>query len=122
MKDLPKSPAATKLSRQLRKSHTAAEHQMWTLLRSRRFVGYKFRRQQPIGQHIADFYCRELKLVIVLDGSGHMENDQVAHDRQREEFLASLGIRVLRFWNNDVLQRPSAVLEKVLSVIGTEKK
>ena len=90
---------------------TDAEHRLWYYLRGKRLIGIKFRRQQSIGTYIVDFVSMEHRLVLELDGSQHME--QVAHDAERTLFLNREGYRVLRFWNNEVLQQTETVLEKI---------
>jgi len=77
--------------------------------------GLKFRRQHPFPPYIVDFYCDAKKLVVELDGSQH--NDEV--DRVRTSFLESQGLKVLRYWDNEVLQQMDAVLEAILSAVGT---
>jgi len=84
------------------------------MLRSRRLAGFKFRRQQPVGPYVLDFYSFKSKLAIEVDGGGHTDPAKQEYDRIRSQYLASLGIRVVRFWNNEVRQDPDAVLEKVL--------
>jgi len=75
---------------------------LWKLLRARQFSGYKFRRQLPIGPYIVDFCCLEQKLVIELDGGQHTISTQ--QDQNRDRFLNGEGFKVLRFWNNDLLE------------------
>src|SRR5262245_40156053 len=87
-------------ARQFRKGGTWAERLMWHWLRNRRFTGYKFRRQHPLGDYILDFFCEEAGLNIELDGSQHGFPDQRNHDEEREEILKSRGIKTLRFWNS----------------------
>jgi len=101
--------------RELRQNATDAEKLMWQLLRNRALHDAKFRRQHPIGSYILDFYCHEAKLAVELDGSGHLEEEQARHDEERTKALNELGIRVLRFWNSDVLNNT----EDVLGVIWT---
>jgi very-short-patch-repair endonuclease len=102
-----------KNARILRKNQTNAEQFLWGLLRDRRFAGKKFRRQHPIGRYILDFYCHELKLAIELDGGQHNEEAGQKHDENRTRFLNEQGIRVIRFWNNEVLQQTDSVLESL---------
>ncbi len=101
-----------KNSRRLRKNQTDAEKKIWYFLRNRRFSGLKFRRQYPIGSFIVDFCCLEKKIIIEVDGSQHFE--QVSSDAQRTFFLHQQGFKVLRFWNNEVLNKSEAVLEAIL--------
>jgi very-short-patch-repair endonuclease len=84
---------------------------MWQLLRDRRLAAFKFRRQTPVEGYILDFVCFERKIVVEVDGSQHFESSQ---DRERDAALTREGFHVLRYWNNDVLQRPEAVLEDIL--------
>ena len=102
-----------KNARMLRKSLTDAEQLLWSILRARRFLDLKFRRQHPIAPYILDFYCHELKLAIEIDGGQHNTDAGRAADEKRSLFLIQQGITVLRFWNNEVLQQTDAVLEKI---------
>ncbi|MES9951065.1 MAG: DUF559 domain-containing protein [Candidatus Thiodiazotropha sp.] len=98
-------------ARELRKNQTDAESLLWQLLRNRQIENAKFRRQHPIEPYILDFYCHDKKLAIELDGGQHNTDEGKDKDQKRTDFLESKGIRVLRFWNNDVLQNTEAVLE-----------
>ena len=97
-------------ARQLRRRQTDAERALWGYLRDRRFFGLKFRRQVPCGTYVLDFYCHELRLAVELDGGQHLES---AHDTERDAWLVGQGIRVVRFWNHDVLARTDVVLESL---------
>jgi very-short-patch-repair endonuclease len=101
----------TSKARQLRKQSTDAENALWYHLRNRQFIGYKFRRQQPLGDYIVDFICLEKHLIIEVDGSQHQE--QIHYDKERTKWLESQGFSVLRFWNNDVLSQMGAVQEAI---------
>ena len=93
---------------------TEAEKRLWSVLRRRAFAGLKFRRQRPIGPFIADFACIELRVVIEVDGGQHDEN---ARDDRRTAWLAAHNWRVIRFWNNEVIENLEGVhakLEKLL--------
>jgi very-short-patch-repair endonuclease len=96
------------LARALRKHQTDAEKLLWNRLRNRQLENCKFRRQQAVGPYITDFLCLEPKLVIELDGGQH--STQMEQDEQRTRYLQSLGYRVLRFWNHEVLRKTDAVL------------
>ena len=98
-------------SRQLRSNSTDAEKLMWQLLRAKRFMSLKFRRQYVIKPYIVDFYCHEIGLVIELDGSQHGTDDAIEYDEERTKFLEALGLTVVRYWNLDVLGRTDVVLE-----------
>ncbi|ACM20031.1 endonuclease DUF559, putative [Geotalea daltonii FRC-32] len=100
-------------ARDLRGAQTDAETLLWHLLRNRNFCGYKFRRQHPVGRYILDFFCREANLAIELDGGGHGDADQSEYDEQRTRELEGAGIKVLRFWNNDLLRKTETVLESI---------
>ena len=98
-------------ARELRRTNTDAEALLWRYLRNRGVHGCKFTRQEPIGSHIADFACRTRKLAIELDGRHH--DSQQAHDRARTETLRSLGYRVVRFSNVDVLANVEGVVAEI---------
>ena len=98
--------------RNLRKNMTPAEQTLWKHLRGKRLAGYRFRRQQPLGQYILDFVCVDAKLVIEIDGGQHAE--QTAYDETRTRYLQNLGFTVIPFWNNEVLQQTDAVLTAIL--------
>ena len=99
-------------AKELRVNSTDAERLLWKYLRQRQLEGLKFRRQQPIDNYIVDFACLEKRLVIELDGGQHAtEKDK---DNERDSHLIRNGFRVLRFWNNDVLQNICGVLEIIM--------
>ena len=100
---------ARDFARQLRAQYTDAEKRLWRLLRDRRFTEFKFRRQYACGPYFLDFYCATAKLAVELDGGGHGFPDQRAKDKKRNEFLASKGIQVLRFWNHQMGDELEAV-------------
>ncbi|RZM35097.1 MAG: endonuclease domain-containing protein [Sphingomonas sp.] len=102
-------------ARELRRNATEAEDRLWYRLRSRRLGNFKFRRQVWIGPFIADFLCMDARLVVEVDGSQHI--DDVAYDDDRTAFLATKGFRVIRVWNNDVMQRMDGVLAAILDGI-----
>ena len=104
-------------ARRLRKEMTDAERKLWKHLRSRRFEGYKFRRQHPIGRFIADFCCVERGLVIEVDGGQHAEDVNPQKDCERTAFLLQEGFHVLRFWDNDVLNKMDVVLGRIIDRI-----
>ncbi len=91
----------TNFARQLRKNLTDTERLLWQLLRAGRFAGSKFKRQQPLGGYIVDFFCFESRLIIELDGGQHADQEEA--DKIRDQWLKSQGFQVLRFWNNEVL-------------------
>jgi len=105
------NPTAKQRARRLRSSMTEAEQRIWSILRKRQIGGYKFRRQHPLGSFILDFACLEAKLVIEIDGGQH--TDQRDYDQQRTDWLESQGYHVMRFWNNEVLNKTEAVKEAI---------
>jgi very-short-patch-repair endonuclease len=104
---------AQEYARELRLRNTEAEQNLWSLLRNRQFKGKKFRRQHVISNYIVDFYCNECKLVIELDGKFHTPGEAKEYDAARTALLNELGITVLRFWNEEVINDPAKVLEKI---------
>lgn len=103
------------LARNLRKNATDAEKLLWYHLRSRRLLGFKFRRQAVMGSYIVDFVCHDTRLIIEIDGSQHMQNTQA--DQKRTAWLESRGFRVLRFWNHEVLKQKESVLERIVEAL-----
>jgi very-short-patch-repair endonuclease len=104
--------------RELRKNATDAEKLLWQLLRDRRLLGFKFHRQYPMASYILDFYCHEAKLAIEVDGGGHADDQQAAYDAQRTKDLQAEGIRVIRFWNNEVLNQTETVLTAIAAALS----
>ncbi|MBP9727553.1 MAG: endonuclease domain-containing protein [Gammaproteobacteria bacterium] len=98
-------------SRNLRKNPTKAETILWFSLRKRKFCGYKFRRQHIVGSYVVDFICLMQNLIIEVDGSQHLDNQEYDGDRTR--YLNAKGFRVIRFWNNQVLEQLNDVLNAI---------
>ena len=109
-------PQLLDFAKTMRHNSTDAEHLMWQLLRAKRFMNLKFRRQHVIKPYIVDFYCHEIGLVIELDGSQHGMDDAIEYDAERTNFLEALGLTVVRYWNHDVLGRSEVVLEDLWQV------
>jgi ATP-dependent helicase HrpA/adenine-specific DNA-methyltransferase len=105
--------------RQLRKKETWAEKLVWRWLRARRFSGYKFRRQHPIGIYHLDFFREEAELNVELDGSQHGIPDQRRHDMVREKFLQSRGIKTLRFWNSHLRRNAQSIRDTIFNELQT---
>lgn len=97
---------------ELRKNQTPQETILWSKLRNNQ-AGYKWRRQVSVGPYIADFYCSKKLLVIELDGSQHLENKE--YDKEREEYFYNLGIRTIRFWNNEVNTNIDGVMKIIMN-------
>lgn len=104
---------------QLRKDPTPAERKLWARLRNDQ-LGVTFRRQHAVGNYIPDFCSPKAKLVIELDGSQHLE--QVAYDEERTKYLESLGYKVIRFWNNDVLNKIDDVILAIIHAMEDESR
>ena len=107
----------TARSRTLRRDSTETEKRLWNKLRSRALDGCKFVRQEPIGPYVADFVCRERRLIVEVDGGQHSDN---ARDRHRDNWLAARNYRVLRFWNNEVNGNIDGVLEMIAAALRME--
>jgi very-short-patch-repair endonuclease len=105
-------------ARTLRRDATEAEKKLWQHLRQPPFKQHHFRRQATIGPYFADFASHQLKIVIELDGGQHADNPA---DARRTSYLASEGYRVLRFWNNDVIENMSGVLSTIDTAISVDR-
>src|SRR3970040_1683355 len=105
-------------ARQLRRDQTLAEVNLWLALRSHQLENIHFRRQHPIGNFIVDFCAPQAKLIIELDGSQHLEQQE--YDAERTEFLETKGYRVLRFWNSDVLNNLDGTIIVILDALGAK--
>lgn len=108
------SPKTFENARFLKKVVTDTEIILWEHLRGRRFKGFKFRRQHPIASYIVDFYCHEYKLVVEVDGEIHKLNDNPEYDKGRTNELESLGLKIIRFTNEEVEKNISGVLNIIL--------
>jgi very-short-patch-repair endonuclease len=95
----------------LRRALTSAEFVLWTRIRARQLGGFKFVQQEPIDRCYVDFVCRERRLIVEVDGGQHSES---AEDKQRDSKLCALGYRVIRIWNNDVIENLDGVLQTLL--------
>ena len=110
---LPYNGNLKQLSRELRKNMTDAERHLWAKIRMKQLKGNQFYRQKPIGDYIVDFFCPRAKLVIEIDGSQHHTDEMTEYDRIRDEYMSSLGLRVLRFTNTEVLTHIDGVVENI---------
>jgi very-short-patch-repair endonuclease len=102
-------------AKRLRRDLTDAERKLWSILRGAQLDGAKFRRQQPIGPFIADFVCQDRRLIVEADGGQHSESPS---DERRTAFLEHNGYRVLRFWNNDILNNLDGVAQVIASALS----
>jgi very-short-patch-repair endonuclease len=113
-----RNPDTVRRARANRANMPKAEEKLWALLRDRRFIKRKFRRQHTIGIYTVDFAGAAVKLVVELDGPLHEEPEQIAFDAQRTEYLQLNGWRVMRFKNDDVFADSGAVLRAIAEAIG----
>jgi very-short-patch-repair endonuclease len=90
---------------------TKAEFIIWQKLKGKQIEGCKFRSQYSVGKFVVDFYCTELKLAIEIDGDSHFQEGAQEYDRERQAFIESVGIRFLRFTNDEVYKNLEGVLE-----------
>ena len=109
----PVPPALLQAARDLRQHMTDAEQRLWHCLRGKQLDGFRFRKQHPIARFVLDFYCSAAKLAIEIDGGQHNTAPERASDEERTRYLKARGIRVLRFWNHEVLQELPGVLERI---------
>jgi len=98
----------------LRTHQTEAEEKLWESIRGKRFRGLKFYRQYSVGGYILDFYCPKMRIGVELDGSQHKEKESKLYDKNREKYLQASNIRIIRFWNDEVINDTGLVLEKIL--------
>jgi very-short-patch-repair endonuclease len=102
-----------KIAWKLRNSMTPAEKILWGKLRNKQVLGYRFRRQHPIKDFIVDFFCYDAMLVIEVDGEVHDQGKQIERDIERTNILRKLGIKELRFKNEEVINQLDQVIEKI---------
>ncbi len=96
--------------KRLRKEITPEEYKLWFYLKGKNF-NVKFRRQHGIGPYIVDFYCKEKNLILEIDGLQHLQNKN--YDKERDEYLKTLGFKVLRFWNNEIDKNIEDVITRI---------
>jgi very-short-patch-repair endonuclease len=102
-------------ARELRLNSTDAERRLWRHLRNHQVNGWQFRRQHPIPPFFADFACVEARLIVEADGGQHADNES---DLKRTVFMEKRGWRVLRFWNNEILESTDYVIETIAAALG----
>jgi very-short-patch-repair endonuclease len=110
-------PGLLERARELRRNATDAEHPLWMLVRDSQLGGAKSRRQRVLGPYVLDFFCAEVRLAVELDGGQHAELEYVARDAARDRYLQRCGVRVVRFWDRDVLRETEAVLETLWNAV-----
>ena len=107
-----------KRAKALRRQLTPAERKLWSILRNRQLDGAKFRCQQPIGPFVGDFVCQEQRLIVEADGGQHCDS---ATDARRTAFLNGRGYRVVRFWNNEILDNIDGVATAIVASLNTTR-
>ena len=113
-------PLIFRKAEELRNKMTYAEELLWNYLKTNEW-GYKFRRQHPLFMYVADFYCHKLKLLIEIDGSIHELEEVKRNDAIRENHLKNLGLKVIRFKNEDVTNHLEIVLNQIKQIIQHEQ-
>ena len=104
-------------ARRLRRDQTDEEKELWRALRAGRFAGFKFRRQHPLGSCFLDFYCPGARLSVELDGFQHGLPEQIGHDQERKDYLATQGIEEFRFWNHQWRKNREGVLLEIWTAL-----
>lgn len=99
--------------KELRNKSTETEKILWDYLKSSKLGGFKFIRQYSAGPYILDFYCPKIRLAIELDGNQHGEKDSILYDNDRTEYLESVNIKTIRFWNNELVKNPKIVVDQI---------
>lgn len=115
-------PGLKQTARLLRKQMTDSERVLWSRLRRKQVLGIQFYRQKPIGRYVVDFYAPKAKLVIEIDGSQHKEKTQMDKDSRRDQHIAAVGLKVLRFNSREVLKNTDAVLEVIRNMTAAQPK
>ena len=108
-------PGLVAVRRDLRNHATPAERALWQMLKGRQLDGHKFRRQHSVGRYVLDFYCPAERLAVELDGAVHTDPLRHEHDAKRQQEVEALGIRVVRFSNEQVCRTPDIVLAAIQS-------
>ncbi len=107
----------------LRKNMPSAEIILWSRLKSRQMLGYKFRRQYSVDHYILDFYCPELKLAVEIDGESHFNaHGRKENDLKRQRFIESFGIQFVRYTNNEIVENIAGVLQNLSTAVKERSK
>lgn len=116
-----RTEAMTSRARKLRELPTDAEQILWKALRRNQLHGASFRRQHPVGPYVLDFYCSAARLAVEVDGGQHASGMVKKRDERRDRWLSAKNIRMLRFWNNDVLSNLEGVLQTISAALNLDK-
>lgn len=111
-----------KRARELRQLSTTPEQKLWAILRNRQMQGYKFRRQHPLLTYVADFFCKELKLVVEVDGETHATEEAIRKDTVRTAALQKIGYHVVRFTNQEIMQNLEGVYETLTLTLSQRER
>lgn len=109
-------------AKELRNNQTEAEAVLWNILKDYKLSGFKFRRQHPISNFIADFYCHKVKLIIEIDGEYHNNIEQKIKDKERTAYFLEIGLQEIRFSNNQILFEIENVLNTINNIIGLKNE
>ncbi len=110
------TPSVFRNAAKLRASMTETELKLWDFLKMKP-MGFKFRRQHPIGGYVLDFYCHRLRLSLEIDGGYHLQKEQRENDVERTNYLKSIGISEIRFTNKQILNEYETVIETINSIL-----
>jgi very-short-patch-repair endonuclease len=121
-KIIPYNPKLKELAKQLRNNSTKSEIRLWQNLKGKQMLGYDFHRQKPLLNYIADFYCYELNLIIELDGYSHQFEEVQIKDEVKQIELEKLGLTVMRFLDDEVMQDINNVLRCIEGFINQFEK
>jgi very-short-patch-repair endonuclease len=109
-------------ARELRKNMTESERVLWSRVRGKQLLGVQFYRQKPVGDYIVDFLAPKTKLVVEVDGSQHKESEHAKKDKDRDEYLAAVGLKVLKFNSREVLEETDGVVEVICRTMAKSLK
>jgi len=115
-------PKLKEYARRLRNNPTYAEKNLWYALKGKQLKGYDFDRQKPIGDYIFDFFCSALNLVIEIDGITHEDEVVKQNDKLKDEYIARIGLKILRFTDDEVLGNPNMVVNRIEEYIEEFEK
>ena len=122
IKMLPYNKDLKEHSRDLRRNMTEAEKLLWSRIRKKQVKDYQFYRQRIIGNYIVDFYCPKAGLIVELDGGQHYHPEDLKKDTLRDDYMESLGLKILRFSNNEIFGNLDAVMEKICACLNPPLK
>ncbi|MDP3935284.1 MAG: endonuclease domain-containing protein [Candidatus Giovannonibacteria bacterium] len=117
MKSIYNKKILKEIRRELRRNLTLSEEILWQCLNNKQVEGKKFFRQYSVGPYILDFYCPKVRLAIELDGESHLPKDKKAYDTERTKYLKGNNIKVIRFWNDKVVDNINGVLSRITSAV-----